>query len=250
MPVVLCALKRVQYLNEHLFNVLLWTRFVSLPCFKSYDSVYIDPRSVAPLEKRILFIMIITQYGKLTIQSLCVFIAMFLVIEISWNLLPFNCCEIKAAQIQGLYTLDAGIFVLIAGYLAYQAATSETRRLEEQQKTKKNAYRLYIKHLFKNLVDDLEYETEIYKNSDVIELYHEKASDYLKNLAPQEWEQHSLLGESFVEELGKALQILIKWKSSSNNKNHQQIGKVLINKELFEEFKQQIEKIVKIVENN
>lgn len=98
--------------------------------------------------------------------------------------------QICSAYIQGLLTLLAGTFVLIAGYWAYRAATRETRLHEEQDKSKRQAYREMMAWKIEKLLEDVE-------PSDVVGY----APPIPAEIKLENWENHALLKENEIKDL-------------------------------------------------
>lgn len=133
---------------------------------------------------------------------------------------------IYGALIQGGFTFVAGLLALLAGYLAYKAATRKNDMEEERKKTKTIAYNHHILTLLRNLDEDIEDVTEWAKRC----LNAEKIIKPIphievpKEIESYEWENHALLPLKLTRnlyELYRALSALQKGLSEidSNNLN-------------------------------
>ncbi|MBY0281784.1 MAG: hypothetical protein K2W94_06455 [Alphaproteobacteria bacterium] len=107
----------------------------------------------------------------------------------------FSNKEICSAYIQGISTLFAGTLAFIAGCLAYRAATRETRRQEQQDKSKRQAFREMMLLLVEDCI----------KNLHLISF-----SLFSETIKPELWKDHSLLKTEEIKDVYQVCGLLRK----------------------------------------
>jgi hypothetical protein len=122
--------------------------------------------------------------------------------EIVYKVFDFSKDIICSSWIQGGCTVFAGFLALVAGWLAYRAATRKTRLQEKREEERRIAYRFTMKLVLTNLLDDI----NVYQDN----MSEEEVRIFLipKEMESQYWENHALLDVTEIILLHRLLPLL------------------------------------------
>ena len=113
---------------------------------------------------------------------------------------------LRAAHIQGIYTLAAGMLAFVGGVSAYRAARQEITRKEKQEKNLKASYCIHMRAITGHAINEI---NKLKSNSNGI--CYSQITPSLETFKLDRWKDNSLLGFGALKNISLLHANVSKW---------------------------------------